>query len=141
MNVFCILSLCVFSNHILADQYTNDCSIISSDYSVLNNFDYQPISSSLLLQQITVLTKEMCGYQCLTNNLCYTATFKVILYTLVERKMSKGKNVERKMSKVKMSKDTNVESENVERYKRRKVKCRKIKTSKGKMSEGKNVER
>ncbi len=77
MYACCILSLFIFSNKIFASQYIDSCSIRSSDYSVIENVDYQPTNSLLMLEQLTVITKELCGSECITNVLCYTATFKI----------------------------------------------------------------
>jgi hypothetical protein len=77
MRASCILLFITFSNLIFADQYLNKCSIRSSDYLVIDNVDYQPTSSNMILYQSIMINREACGFECLTNTFCLTVTFKV----------------------------------------------------------------
>lgn len=65
------------STEILSDDYINNCSIISIDYSIEENADYQPTNALLILEQLSVMNKEICGLKCLLNTLCFTAIFKI----------------------------------------------------------------
>ena len=71
-----ILFLCIFYR-IISGQNEQLCSIRSKDYSVINDFDYQPTNSLLKVGQMNVMTVEICAFQCLSEFYCLTATFKI----------------------------------------------------------------
>lgn len=61
----------------MADSYKNNCSIKANDYTIIDNADYQPTNSILLVHQWIVLNRETCAYKCLDHVLCLTATFRI----------------------------------------------------------------
>lgn len=71
-----ILFLWIFYPRI-SDQNERLCSVRSKDYSVINDFDYQPTNSLLKLGQLTVMNVEICAFQCLSQLYCLTATFQI----------------------------------------------------------------
>ena len=77
MYSFYFLLFISLSSGIVADPYTNDCSIRSKDYLVIANTDYQPTSPLLMFSQLTVMSLESCASVCLANVICITATFQI----------------------------------------------------------------
>jgi hypothetical protein len=77
MDVFYSLLFITFLHLIFADQYINNCPLRLSDYTIIENVDYQPASSLTMVSQLITGSMVSCGYECLANTYCLTAAYKI----------------------------------------------------------------